>query len=31
MTIGPTTAADLEKAMQRFDVEMRDTPKWRQW
>ena len=31
MTIGPCTADDVQKAMQRFDLEMRDTPEWRQW
>jgi hypothetical protein len=31
MTIGPATADDVQKAMQRFDLETRDTPEWRQW
>jgi len=31
MTIGPCTADDVQKAMQRFDLEMRDTLEWRQW
>jgi hypothetical protein len=31
MTIGPCTTDDVQNAMQRFDLEMRDTPEWRQW
>jgi hypothetical protein len=31
MTIAPSTADAVRKAMQRFDVEMRDTPEWRHW
>jgi MoxR-like ATPase len=31
MTIGPSTEGDVRKAMQRFDLEMRDTAEWRQW
>jgi hypothetical protein len=31
MTIGPGTKADIERAIQQFDAELRDTPDWVDW
>ena len=31
MTIGSSTKDNVQAAMHRFDLEMRDTPEWRNW